>query len=86
MSEKFVIGKDGISGKNLYCKFEYGFPTEEPFVVIRKSEHENIINTVGALLTEIDTYLSVSKKEQIGSDSIFHREIKELISQLTTVN
>lgn len=42
-------------------------------------EYEEREARLKSLLKEMDEYLSRSSKEQIGSGSIFHRQIKDLI-------
>lgn len=40
---------------------------------------DDIISNFHKLLTEMDTYLSVSKMEAIHSNSVFHKEIKGIL-------
>lgn len=61
---------------------DYSHEEMDNLVFVEKEPYEKIINDVGSLLTEMDTYLSRSKLEQICSNSLFHKNIKELISRL----
>ena len=71
--DSLLVFKDG-KYTNLFIQYRFNF-----YMHGRQSMKDECVVPMQELFTQLDNYLSKSNSECIGSGSIFHREIQEIL-------